>query len=363
VATRGVTPAPEGTPYRTLAEWHLFDDALKQVPTSGVIPYDVIAPLFSDYATKYRFLYVPSGEKISYSKTDTWKFPVGTILVKTFSYLADARDPSKGDRLLETRLLIRESEGWVAHTYVWNEAQTEATLTVGGTVIDSQFVDASGTARTNQYVVPSENDCRGCHGPLGLTDTLGGRTLQLDRDHDYGSGPENQIDHLAKLGLFDAAPDPQAERVHLVDPFGSAPRLERVRSYLMGNCSHCHRPGKYGASSSGLWLDYASTDPSQPSSNMGLCKQPTSAGGATCGRFLDVVPGHPEQSILMCRIESTLAKVKMPPVGRMMVHAEGVALLSDWISALPGSCGEKPPVTDAGSGKTAPDSGTRDAGP
>jgi uncharacterized repeat protein (TIGR03806 family) len=345
-----VTPAPEGEPYDGLEAWHLFTDAVKQVPSPELIPYDVNSPLFSDYASKRRFIYVPKGLKIGYSPTEKWKFPVGAILVKTFSYLADTRDPSKGERLLETRLLVRESGGWAPHTYVWNEAQTEAKLTASGTVIDSQFIDASGNVVTNGFTVPSNSDCRTCHGKLGVTDTLGGRTRQLNRDHDYGNGPENQVDHLAKLGLFDTAPEATSERQQLVDPFGTAPVFERVRSYFDSNCSQCHQPGSSLGSASGLWLDYPSTAPDQPRANWGFCKMPASAGGATCGRQFDVVPGKPDDSIVTCRVESTIGKVKMPPVGRNLVHTEAVTLLREWITGMDGQCGAggaKPP-SDAG---------------
>src|SRR6185436_2622236 len=83
----GVTPAPEGAPYETLEDWHLFADAKAQTPEAGVVTYEVIAQLFADYAYKRRFLFVPKGKKIGYSETDRWTFPVGTILVKPFSYL------------------------------------------------------------------------------------------------------------------------------------------------------------------------------------------------------------------------------------------------------------------------------------
>jgi len=346
----GVTPAPEGEPYQTLAEWHLFVDAVKQTPNVDVVPYEVISPLFADYASKRRFIYVPPGVKIAYSPTDKWGFPVGTILVKTFSYLADARDATKGERLLETRLLLHETDGWVPHTYVWNAAQTEATLDVAGDVIDSTFIDSNGKTVTDGYTVPSGNDCRGCHGKLGQTDTLGGRTRQLDRDNDYGNGPENQLDHLAKLGLFDTPPEAAADRVHLVDPFGTAPVFERVRAYFDGNCSQCHQPGNSQGSLSGLWLDFDSTATGEPSVNWGFCKQPASAGGATCARQFDVVPGKPDDSIMTCRLESQLAKVKMPPVGRNLVHTEAVALIREWITGMTGLCGAptKPPPPDAG---------------
>jgi uncharacterized repeat protein (TIGR03806 family) len=359
----GVTPAPEDEPFTTLAEWHLFSDARKQTPAPRVVPYEVISQLFADYATKYRFLYVPDGALIGYSATATWDLPVGTILVKTFSYLTDTRDPSRGERLLETRLLVHESAGWAPHTYVWNQEQTSATLKVGGDIIDGTFIDASGSARTNSYIVPSENDCRSCHGRLGHTDTLGGRTRQLDRDHDYGAGPENQLDHLARLGLFDRAPEPKGERVHLVDPLGTAPVPERVRSYFDGNCAHCHRPGDFAASSTGFWLDYESTDPlTARAANWGLCKQPTAAGGATCGHQFDLVPGSPDDSILVCRVESTLPKVRMPPVGRNLVHAEGAALIREWIQGQAGPCGA-PATRDAGTRDgSGPLTGPTDAG-
>lgn len=354
----GVTPAPEGEPYDTLAQWHLFRDATRQEPSERVVPYEVISQLFADYATKHRFIYVPEGKTIGYSPSETWDLPVGTILVKTFSYLADARDPSKGERLLETRLLIHQSDGWVPHTYVWDAAQSSASLTIGGTTIDSQFVDPAGKSRTNAYTVPSENDCRGCHGRLGYTNTLGGRTLQLDRDNDYGSGPENQIDHLAALGLFKSTPEAAASRVHLVDPFGTAPVSDRARSYLVGNCAHCHQPMNAQASSSGLWLDWASTGPTAAKNHWGYCKdRPSAAGGGTCGLLFDIVPGEPDQSILICRANSTRPKEKMPTIGRNLVHDEGVALLRDWISSLPGSCGALPPPDGGGPDATGGDAG------
>lgn len=357
-----VTPAPEGEPYAHLDGWHLFTNAVKQLPSEDVIPYDVNSPLFADYASKHRFIYVPPGSKIGYSPTEKWSFPVGTILVKTFSYLADARDPSKGERLLETRLLVHESGGWAPHTYEWNAEQTQATLNAAGDVVDVQFVDASGNTVSNGFTIPSASDCRTCHGKLGETDTLGGRTRQLDLDHDYGSGPENQIDHLTKLGLFDSMPEPYSAREHLVDPFGTAPIFDRVRSYFDGNCGECHEPGDATGSLSGFWLDYASTAPDQPRANWGFCKMPASAGGATCGKQFDVVPGEPDDSIIICRVSSQIGKVKMPPLGRNLVHTEAVDLLTQWIMGIDGQCGAPTSVPDAGKVPHHPGGPTGDAG-
>jgi uncharacterized repeat protein (TIGR03806 family) len=332
----GPTPAPAGMPYDALDAWHLFTDGPGQKPAAGVIPYDVIAPLFSDYTTKYRFLWVPPGKKITWHDTERWDFPVGTILVKTFAYLTDARDAKKGQRLLETRLLVHEDKAtWTPHTYEWDAAQKTAVRKVAGDTIDATWIDATGATKTNAYGVPNTNVCKECHGKTGLTGSLGGRTRQWNRTLDYGKGPENQIDHLASLGLFDVTPPPAGARETLVDPFGSGSASDRGRSYLDANCSHCH--GVVGlAKGTAFWLDWSHTDPVKGNpTDFGVCKVPASAGGATCGLGFDVVPGHSDQSIVPCRTDSIDNKIAMPPVGHHLVHEEGVALLKAWIDAMP----------------------------
>jgi hypothetical protein len=47
--------------------------------------------------------------------------------------------------------------------------------------------------------------------------------------------------------------------------------------------------------------------------------------------FYDVVAGHPEQSILVHRMESTEPKILMPELGRSLVHKEGLELIREWI--------------------------------
>lgn len=329
------TPAPEGEPFDTLAEWHLFSDDRAQTPAEGVIPYDVAAPLFSDYTEKHRFLYVPPGKKIGYRDTERWELPVGAILVKTFAYPIDERDAGAGRRILETRLLVRESTGFVPHTYVWDAEQTKAVRKVAGDTIQVSWIDKTGATRSNDYAVPNTNVCLECHGKVGITGSLAGRTRQWNLDHDYGKGPENQIDHLAALGLLDGTPPAVAMRQTLVDPFGSGSPSDRGRSYLDANCSHCH--GVVGlAKGTALWLDWDHTDPVTGNpTDFGVCKVPASAGGGTCGLAFDVVPGHSELSIVPCRAGTLESKIAMPPVGHNLVHDEGVALLEAWIDAMP----------------------------
>ena len=323
-----VTPAPAGQPWKTLGEWQLFEKPREQAPAARVVGYEVIAPLYSDETLKHRFLHVPEGAVVGYEPTAAWRFPVGTILVKTFAYPIDARDPALGERLLETRLLVKEADGFKAHTYVWNEAQTEANLKPTGTTLDVSWIDATGATRTNAYGVPNTNQCQDCHGKAELQDSLGGRTRQLDRD--------GQIENLHGLGWLDA--EPGADRVKLVEPYGAAPLAERARSYLDANCGACHSTAG-GASQNGLFLDWESTDPAADPTSWGTCKVPTSAGGATCGLTYDIVPGQPDQSILICRVESREPKVQMPPLTSKIADQQGVALLREWVQSLsPAGC-------------------------
>src|SRR5690606_327413 len=91
------------------------------------------------------------------------------------------------------------------------------------------------------YRVPNVVECANCHGGTEEVTPIGPRTAQMDRAHDYGAGPVNQIDHLASLGWF--SEPPPAERRRLADPFGDGDLESRARAYLDANCAHCHREG------------------------------------------------------------------------------------------------------------------------
>lgn len=325
----------------TLDEWNLFANAATQAPYSDVIPYEMTSPLFTDYATKHRFIYVPEGEQIEYDPTAKWVFPEGSVLVKTFAYPVDERDPSLGEQLIETRLLINEGDnGWRPIVYEWNAAQTEAVIRPGGATVPVSYTLADGNTRDiPEYQIPSHGACRQCHGTVPDTAPIGPSTGALNRDNDYGSGPENQVDHLHALGLFDQAPDAIGARLAYPDPFTTditVSETDKGRSYLDVNCAHCHSPTG-SVSDKELYLDWASTDPSGTTLpfHWGVCKKPTSAGGVVgCdGLDTDVRPGDAENSLLACRVE-TIGAGLMPELGRTLQHAEGLAVVEDWINAM-----------------------------
>ena len=119
-----------------------------------VVPYDLNSPLFTDYALKMRTVWLPDGVVAEYNAEREFKFPVGTIISKTFHYpkaegfgsgafrVIRSEDEARLDRrgrldlndfvLVETRLLVRYETGWEAFPYVWNSEQTEAWLEVAG---------------------------------------------------------------------------------------------------------------------------------------------------------------------------------------------------------------------------------------
>jgi uncharacterized repeat protein (TIGR03806 family) len=333
-----------------LSEWHLLEQRDgKLVPNDGVTPYDLNSPLFSDYAHKLRTVLLPAGTSIRYGE-DAFEFPVGTVITKTFYYpragegavrkvLAQSEDPRLDlaqVRLIETRLLINTASGWVAIPYVWNAGQTEATLALAGDVLSLELVSGDGR-QPFAYLVPDTNQCAGCHALVHHSqkiEPIGIRARHLNKTYNYASGSENQLAHWQKAGLLTGAPEPaQAPRNARWDDPDDGDIEARARAYLDVNCGHCHRP-RGAASTSGLLLHAQETDRVQ----LGACKIPIATGRGSGDALFDIVPGAPDQSILLHRMLSTEADVAMPELGRALVHTEGVALIRDWIASQQGGC-------------------------
>ncbi len=324
---------PGEPPYPRLSDWGLFEDLRLQVPAPGVEAYDVNAVLYSDEAVKFRFLSVPHEERgaaIGYVDDGRWTFPDGTILVKTFAYPRDQRDPSLGVDLVETRLLVKLEDTWRAWTYIWNEDETDAEYFAAGKSVPVAWIDREGQTRRLDYRVPNVLQCKNCHQDSDVLLPLGPRTRQLNRMRDYGGVQENQIDHLAALGWFEPAPPPAEQRPTLPEPFGDADLASRARAYLEANCAHCHQPGG-NADSSGLDLRYET-----PTGwATGICKTPVAAGEGSGGLKYAIKPGAPDESFLVYRMSSTDPEIKMPEVATQTVDARGVALIRQWIASMP----------------------------
>lgn len=341
-ADEAQVPVSFGEEHELLSSYHLFEGDLRDLkPNAGVIPYIPVSPLFSDFARKERFIALPPGETIDFNGgEELWNFPEGTIIVKNFFFDLDRRDPDEGDFLIvETRLLVWEGGEWESRDYVWNEEQNEAELFKIGKRIDLDFIDENGQQATQTYEIPSTDHCKSCHERDDEQQLLGLVTQQTNVLMEREGEMVNQIEWLADQGLFgDDAVDVEGLDA-MVDPADESQTLDdRARAYLHANCAHCHRPGG-GAGVSGLRLSWWAED----GVNLGVCKIPAAAGGGTGGNSYDIVPGHPDKSIVVYRMESSDPDIKMPELPNRVINDEGVQLIRDWITELPeAECSDEP---------------------
>ncbi|MFI8607030.1 SO2930 family diheme c-type cytochrome [Pseudomonas sp. NPDC077649] len=343
-------PSGEDYPER-LSAWGVLEQRDGRLqPAAGVLPYNLNTPLFTDYAHKLRTLWMPAGSQAQYAEA-RFDYPVGTVLSKTFYYPRDTqgrllRSEQQGAeavelkrvRLIETRILLRQEQGWVALPYVWDAAQREATLDWAGASFDLQLHDERGEVLAVDYQVPDANQCAGCHeeqAGKGVA-PLGPKARQLNKDFAYAEGLANQLQRWQAAGLLQGLPRDLAEVPQNAlwgEPRAGEGVQAQARSYLDANCAHCHNregPGR----TSGLYLD-----PDTPLGiAYGLCKQPVAAGKGSGDRLVDIHPGAPEKSVLSFRLHSTDPSIMMPELGRSSVHREGLELIDRWIASLDGEC-------------------------
>jgi parallel beta-helix repeat protein len=362
-----------------LSQYNLFADPTdpRSTPNENGVRFDLTTPLFSDYASKYRFAFLPPGasaqwqEGTAVAPNATLVFPVGTVIAKTFSFKDGANE-----NVVETRLLFhRQGNGgsyWEGMAFIWEKDasghRTDARLAIaGGTAAVSwnytdpdPAVGATYVGNTATYAIPTANQCGNCH----INDDkepgdspIGPKVRLLNRPMDYGSGPENQLQHWVDLGLLTGAPAlaldgakvatnvQRLPRFNVPNDGFSIPTVEqarlnqmtpseidkemRARAWLESNCAHCHNP-KGLAQSTGVFFDVFR----KVNVNHGVCKRPTTAGSSSGGHEFDILPGSSADSILSYRVHATAPGTRMPPIARSVVHAEGTAVVDDWITSV-----------------------------
>jgi uncharacterized repeat protein (TIGR03806 family) len=290
-------------------------------PSPLLIPYTLATPLFSDYAEKRRFIYLPPGTRMQANGDGLIDFPVGAALIKSFGYAqADG-----SYRTIETRLLLRRASGWVALPYIWRADGSDADLRVAGGRQPVDFTDPAGNRHSISYAVPNRNQCKTCHELSGAVTPIGPKL--------------RNIELAAPVRVLVAGADWTGPRLPHWDDAGTGSLDSRARAYLDVNCAHCHNP-RGSASNSGLFLEYERP----PAMTTGLFKRPVAAGRGSGGFDYDIAPGHPDRSILVYRMGSTDPGIAMPELGRAMVHREGLRLIDQWIAAMPATT---PPIAEA----------------
>lgn len=322
----------EAFPYNTLSDYNLFEgDLQNQKPVLGVIPYKPISALFTDYAKKKRFLWMPNNTSANFvSDYEILDFPVGTILVKTFYYTNVL--PSNTTKIIETRLLIKKSSGWIFSEYVWNEDQTEAFLDNTGSTVNIEWLEG-GISKSTNYRIPSESECRTCHKIGNVPFPIGVKPQNLNSDYPYPQ--EGSVNQLQKLIIEGYLNPVDYSNVNTVVDWKdvSKPLQLRARSYLDINCAHCHSDDSH-CSYRPIRLSFHDTETSD--ANLGICVVPDEDVNSTLTHIIS--PGRSERSVLSYRMNSTEESTKMPLIGRNLVDDQAISLINDWIDGLIQTC-------------------------
>ncbi len=298
-----------------------FSNLSTLTPSTGVIPFTVNSPLWSDAAIKTRWVAVPndgppytSAEQMAFVPVGEWGFPNGTVFVKHFELVVNEMTGAK--KRLETRLLVRRENGGVyGVTYKWRPDHSEADLLPGALDEDIAITTSSGGQRIQRWSYPSRAQCLECHNSQANF-VLGVKTHQMNGDFTYPQTgrTDNQLRTFAHIGLLDPAPS-EAEiptflkSVPVSHP--TTPVQHRMRSWIDANCSQCHRPGGQGPG-----FDARFYTPLENQDLMG-----------TYVRFRDI-----EGSPLHQR-DNALDETKMPPLAKNMVDETAMAVLRQWIAS------------------------------
>ena len=312
---------------KKLSDFSFFIDDKAQVPSQGVVPYELISSLFSDYSYKQRWVYIPEGKSATFRKDKVFEFPTGSALIKTFYYPRDERDLTLGKKLMETRLLLKKADGWQAVSYAWNETQDEAFIKKAGKTILNEWIDFEGEVRSVRYRVPNKNQCKECHSYNDEIMPIGPKARNLNKIFNYSDESINQLTKWMKLELIKPV---QVDLNTPVDWEDASYGLdERVRSYLDINCGHCHS-STGGANSTGLYLDLTEERPT----HLGINKKPVATGRGSGGFKYSIDPGNSDESILLHRMISTDPGVMMPESGRSLTHHEAIRMIKDWVDQM-----------------------------
>jgi len=310
-------PAP--APPRRLAETGL------DAPGVGV--FSPQYPLWTDGASKRRWMYLPPGATIDGTRLVEWSFPVGTKFWKEFSF---------GGRKVETRLLWKATESqWIAVSYAWNADGTDAVLAPAEGV-----VGAADLGNGKQHAIPSRMDCLACHGatdsrPLGFT------ALQLSDDRDPNAihgepRPEGalSLESLVASGLLTLARSGQALRRPRIA--SADPETRAVLGYLSGNCGSCHsRDGDVPAVTPFLPIEPLLSDADAVARRLTERTTTWQVPGREVGTRLVDLHG-PDESALVARMRSRRPSSQMPPLGTAVRDEEAVEKVRKWIGSWSG---------------------------
>jgi mono/diheme cytochrome c family protein len=263
---------------------------------AGLLEFSPQYPLWTDGASKRRWISLPAGSTIDASDPDAWKFPPGTRVWKEFA----------SGRPVETRVIERGADGrWRFATYIWNEAGTEARLAPPEGATLENIAGMPG----GRYRVPSREDCVACHEAAPAR-VLGFGALQLsaDRDplapHATPAPAGSLLPDLAARGWLSGLPAELLTTPPRID--GRTPEERAALGWLHGNCGHCHNDRG-------------------PLASLGLVLARPGSGAR---------PQEPLPVARMLeRLRSTNPFTRMPPAGVQVADHEAIELVARGLAA------------------------------
>lgn len=306
---------------RRLSATGLYADGSTTVLAEGVRPFSPQYPLWSDGASKHRWVSLPPGSVINASSPTAWEMPIGTRLWKEFQFHG---------RKVETRFIWRASrDRWVFASYVWNADGTEAELASADGV-----PGAAQIAPNRFHAIPSVNDCVACHGAKP-TQPLGFNALQLSPDRDPAAIHAEPLapgmvtlETLVAEGRLQGHPaQAAAPRIATNDPATRA-----MLGYLLANCGSCHN-GKGEIAAMGPILRIDELLRNGDAVARGLLGQRTrwQVPGVPDGESVVADPHALDRSALLVRMRSRRPSSQMPPLGTVLRDDEAVARITQWL--------------------------------
>jgi hypothetical protein len=326
----------------------LYADWQGRTIAAGITEYDPGLHLWSDGASKTRWVYLPPGSTIDTSDMDEWQFPNGTRFWKQF--VVDGV-------LIETRMIHKLAASpdagpytgsWYLTTYQWSADQTSTSeLTVG-----AMNVNDAG------YEIPSQAKCGQCH--FGREDDVMGFEAVSLSSPDAGGLPMQTL--IAK-GLLSDPPD--AALTIPGDPTQAA-----ALGYLHANCGvPCHNTGGGEANSTGFHMrlevdqlgsvestDTYTTGWGKPTTEFQIPGDPSTKRIAQCDAPQSCVYYRMDHRDLWsdAGVDLTIPPVQMPLIDSHQSDPTGLGLVAAWINE---GCDASVPL-DASFG---PDAGSADA--
>lgn len=308
-----------------LSETGLYADFARKRVARNNLMYSPQYPLWSDGATKRRWIYLPPGRTIDASHVDNWIFPVGTKIWKEFSF---------GKRV-ETRLLEKAAPAdWIYASYVWNADESDAVL-----VPEKGLRDCADIAPGVCHNIPGVNDCKACHESPGREIVLGFNALQLSPDRDPNAPHAEPVTSrmvnlrtLAKLGRLFYLPSQYLKTPPKID--APTPQARAALGDLWANCGGCHNASDPLASV-GMFL----RRPLEGEPEAGETELQTVIGhestyqipGMAAGQSYRIDPGDPAHSAIVYRMGTRNPFRQMPPLATKIVDKQALDLITRWI--------------------------------